>query len=770
MRKQIANQQKLKLYYSALALGLTAIIIVHLLVPVYPAFTLPAIPDLFGVAVMSGLLGMAWKLGRPIIYPKIQFFRYELILLGLIWFNVLFLIAPRAFLSLFNTPGQAWIPCNIIPGFATKLECFLQASVTQHYGIRNFFILFIGTLLGTLVFLLAKTVREAWKFLLSSVVFGNILVVIAGLLGAWLNIQQVLPKSLVNNPDGVYSMTEIFDNPGPVWTYLAPGLAISLWLTVATQKPQKINWGIFLSCLLISGILATGQRGGFLLCLVNLIIYIAYLFTIGLKKKKIFLLIISGILLAGLGNLVYKLTQNPLLISEIANSIGYTWKSKPMFFAPDRFSLWIAALNFFKESSFWGHGYASWYQLIAEYAQTNSNVGALHSAHNWFIQLLPELGIYHTIFIIFILFFVAFCLKQSCTSILHGNLLFMLIIISFIITSSLIELDYVRPIFYIHVITWSTLIGLTTSLENKSERLHQNTVFLYFTKPYYLDRRGINSRFIQICLGITGLCILISIVCIKTFSWGGSAFEANLSQPSSAVFRWLGQSASVAAFKTAENKSYSISDIQPFEKPISIKLSDFEIEVNPEESLALSLENGSKWLPKQHPLSFSKGMPDTARWISAGIYYPFLQSDLSIPWSKNMYWWEITEGKLGRWCGSDCWFLAQSCGVRDRVNFSVSAPGRDRTPANPISFDVAVYNLPQGSQFSSQTLEDLPSPLTQAQYQMQSQEAQQLSVEGKPDTALYLVHVESQSTFTPTSDDDRSLGVFIQEPDCQGSR
>ncbi|MBD2577186.1 O-antigen ligase family protein [Oscillatoria sp. FACHB-1406] len=759
--------QRVQLYYVALTIGLAAITIVYLLVPVYPAYTLPVTPDLFGVAVVSALLATAWKIGKPLTLPFVLR-RSELIVIGLIWFNLLILIAPRAFLSLFKTPGQQWIPCKIIPGFAPKLECLMQAAVNQHYGIRNFFIFFTGVILATLVFFLGRTVREAWKFLLSSIVFGATIVTGTGFLGEMLKIDQFLPKSLVNSVYGSYDykMTQIFDNPGPVWTYLAPGLAITLWLSLSMRDLYRRILAIALSCFFTLGILATGQRGGFLLCLLYLTICSIYSSIKGWKKRNFPILMIGGVILAGVGSSVYSLVRNPLLISETAGKIGYSWKSAPMFFDDMRYKLWVAAWNIFRESPLLGHGYASWFQLNSQAFKSNSSIGVFHSAHNWFVQLPVEFGLCHST-IFFSIILLIFLVALRCQDTASKKILVILLTIAFIVPSFLGNLDDIRPVFYAHIISWATLLG-----KYSDRNLEAKNAYKFIHKNEKIRIYNIFNK--KVILIVPIMAALIIIFCFLNFTWGGSAFEANLAQPSRSVFRWLGQSANIATFRTAENRAYSLSELQPFEKPIAVRFKDLQIDVNSDESISLALENGSKWLPKRHPVSFSKGMPDTARWISAGINYPFIQSNLAISWSKSLFWWEDFGGTLGRWCGKECWFLAKSCGHRDRLDFSLFAPRKDLTAATPLSIEVTTYPLPTGGTFSSQTLASLPQPLAQQQFQLQNPEERlSVGVEGKRDLAWYLVRVGTRSTLNPKtsglSEDNRDLGVVVGEAVCSNN-
>ncbi|WP_017302675.1 O-antigen ligase family protein [Spirulina subsalsa] len=767
---------KLKLFHflPALAILLGSVVGVHLLVPVYPALTLPAIPDLFGVAVFSGVLAFVFTYQRHLLVSKILFLKQEIILLGLIWLNTLVLIAPRAIISLFKTPNQAWIPCREIPGFATKIECLLQASVAQHYGIRNFFILLCGVTLGTLSFILARTVRHAWKIQLSAVVFGACIVVVTGFVGRFLGISQVLPKSLVYNPYGLSSMTQIFDNPGPVWTYIAPGLAVVLWLAFSDANLiRKFIWSAF-SCLLIVGIFATTQRGGFVLCFAYISICGLYNFLRGIKQKNIPILMFGGLVVSILGVTFWSLLKNPLLIYELTQSWGYNWKPANIFLDPARFKLVTVAWKMFQDSPLFGHGYASWYQLVSEYSQFY-DVTAYHSTHNWFVQLFVEFGVLHTLLMLGLVlttFLTVFSLqKNTYSSSKKVNLLILLSLFSFLIPSVLGNLDDIRPVFYTQTILFSTVSGISvTNLPKKQNSFSPSQPILN-----RLIKKSKFNIFPNLLWCLTGLSLVAILFCALSFTKYGSAFDADISNRTGIISRWLGQSVELAVFKTPEGKPYSISQLTPFKTPMAIDIkkdrSSFEITVNPDEQISLALENGRRWIPRKHPIAFSEGMPDTSRWISAMVYYPFLQSNLGISWSRGMYWWENLGGRLGRWCTGDCWFLVKSCGVQNRLDFSILSPRPDLTPTQPLSVNLSTYSLPVGGEFSSSMLNDLPQPLMQEQRLLKTpEERQTVEVVGTPETAWYLVHAQTGSIFNPQvqgfSTDNRDLGVLIAEPDC----
>ncbi|MEW5861559.1 MAG: hypothetical protein AB1861_29950, partial [Cyanobacteriota bacterium] len=217
-----------------LALGM--MVVVQLLVSSNPDGTLPAVPELTSMAILSGILYIAFRSGKTLGSLNESFRRSECLTLGLLWFTVLFITGLRAFLSLLHTPHQIWIPCRTIPGIAPKIECLLQASITQNYGFRTFFMLITAVMLGTLAYLIARSICQGWKLLLGAVVFGPLLVTVVGLLGIAFGIEQILPKSILYNAFGTQRFTQIFGNPGWVWPYFAPGLAVVLWATVSVSS------------------------------------------------------------------------------------------------------------------------------------------------------------------------------------------------------------------------------------------------------------------------------------------------------------------------------------------------------------------------------------------------------------------------------------------------------------------------------------------------------------------------------------------------------
>lgn len=785
-----------------IGLILAIVVAVHLLVPINPDHTLPAIPELVSVALLSSILCITFSFGRTLQMPSWSFRRSEVIALSTLWLTVLGVTGPRAILSLFHTHNQAWIPCRTVPGLATKLECLLQASITQHYGYRTFFMLLIAVTLGTLAFLIARIMHQGWKFLLGTVVFGSLLVAIVGFFCIAFGIEQALPKSLLYNAWGSQRFTQIFSNPGWVWPYFAPGLAIALWATVAASTwASRILW-TGMCMVLILGALATQQRGALLLCLVYIAVCGFYGLNRGRKKKSLPILAVGGTVLAILVSGIYSVFNNQKLLQEFAQSIGYDWRPSALSVDMPRLEMWKAAWEIFKEAPLFGHGYASWFQKVSEYGPRHNMGYVLDTAHNLFFQMLAELGLLHALLVASILVLIGLTAFRSSRLLSESRLLLLLAISSFFVPTLVQEIDYIRPTFYIHAIFWGTLAGLPFFGDCYPQQFPSSKWYRWLQSNFYsitnkcitfpsspaptapfptsdIPQRNLlpdSTRFLCSFFGLlTGISLLGILFCSLNFSFGGYPFEARLSEPNIKILRWLGPSVTLASFATAERKAYSVYEVNPFQRPMSVhagkRESRFGVTVDGADALGLALENGGRYWPRRHNLSFSTAYPDNARWISAQVFYPPVQSNLGIGWSRNMYPWEILGNRPSRWCGPDCIFLAKSCGRQDSLDFVVSTPRPDYSRAQPLSVQVSVYGLANKSEFSSEVLQNLPVPLAEFHEQFQQADKEKpIRVKGTPETSWYLVRVQAASVFNPKSQgisqDDRNLTVVISEANC----
>jgi O-antigen ligase len=760
-----------------LALGI--VVVSQLLVASNPDGALPAIPELISVAIFSGILYVAFGLETKLQSSDWSFRWSECVALGLLWLTVWFVTGPRAFLSLFYTPKQVWIPCSILPGLAPKLECLLQASITQNYGYRTFFMLVTALLLGTLAFLIARSIRQGWMLLLGAVVFGPVLVTGVGLFCIAFGIEQALPKILLHNLFGNQRFTQIFGNPGWVWPYFAPGLGIALWATVAvSSRAGRIFWtGI--SVVLLLGVLATQQRGALLLCILYLAIYAIYGLNRGFKKRSITILALGGTAIAVLGSGLYSVLNHQKLLQESARSIGYDWQSNPLLLDAPRLEIWKAAWTIFKEAPLFGHGYASWFQLISDYGQRHNMKHIFDTAHNLFLQMLVELGLLHTFLVVSMLVLIALIAFQNSRFLPERTLLFLLAMGSFFVPTMVQEIDYIRPTFYIHATFWGTLAGLpfyNDILPPPSRFWQRDRILrhdLFSGKAQFIASLGFAL--------LTGTSVLGILFCSLYFSFGGQPFTAYLTQPNPKIMRWLSPSVTLASFATAERKAYSIYESIPLQKPMSAhfgnQVGGFRLTVDSIDELALALENGGRYWPRRHHLSFTPAYPDNARWISVAAFYPPQQSNLGITWSRNMYPWENPGGRAGRWCGADCVFVAKSCGRRDRIDFAVQAPRPDYSEVQPLPFNISIYSFTKGGEFSTDIWQNqyLPAPIAKMREQLKKPgEEKQFHFKGTSQTAWYVVHLQTESVFNPKarglSQDDRNLALFVSEVDCQAIR
>ncbi|MBD1905963.1 O-antigen ligase family protein [Funiculus sociatus GB2-A5] len=758
---------------SVISFCLGIIIIFHLLVPVNPDGTLPAIPELAGIALLSGILCFTFSWGRNLQVSGWSFRPSEVGVFSFLWLTVLFLTGTRAFISLFKTPGQLWTPCLIIPNINTRIECFFQATTYQNYGVRTFFMLLTAVMMGTLACLIVRSFLHGWKLLLGLVVFGPLLVTLTGFFCLLVGIEQVLPKSLLYNAWGSHRLTQIFGNPGWAWPYFAPGIAIVLWATVtASTRRSRILWA-GISFILILGALATQQAGALLLCLIYITVCGFYYLSFGLKKSSIVNQVKRASLPLFIASILLAIFSNQKLLQQIAKLVGYEWDTEALSPETTRLEIWKAAWNIFKEAPLFGHGYASWLQIISEYGLRNNRPNVVFdTAHNLFFQILVEFGLLHTVIIFSFLGLIAFTAFQNSRFLPGGRLLFLLAVSSFFVPTLVQEINYIRPSYYIHAIFWGALVGLPFHADHSSK---PNSV-----EPQYQllpsKTRSLGARFIPAIAFalLSGVSLLGILFCYLTFSFGGYQFEAALTAPNTKIMRWLGPNTALATFATAEKKSYSVYDVNPRQKPMTVNLGkakDFSITVEGTDRLELALENGGQNLPRKHNLSFFPVAGDGTRWIGVQVAYPPVQSNLGIAWSRNMYGWETFGNAKGRWCGQNCVFLVKTCSRSDRLDFSILAPRPVDGKIPPSTLHISVYGFSEETQFSQKLFSHLPIPLLDLREQFDKIGTSKLiHVQGTPKTSWYLVWVESDSVFNPKSlgisPDDRNLTAIVQEASC----
>ncbi|MEW6497559.1 MAG: O-antigen ligase family protein, partial [Cyanobacteriota bacterium] len=483
----------------------------------------------------------------------------------------------------------------------------------------------------------------------------------------------------------------------------------------------------------------------------------------------------GGTVLALIGSGIYSTLNNQKLLQESAQSMGYAWKSSPLSFDVARLEIWKAAWEIFQQAPVFGHGYASWFQLISDYGQRHNMLYVFDTAHNLFLQMLVELGLVHTLLVLSILVLIALAVYQNSRSLPGRSLLFLLAVSSFLVPVLVQEINYIRSTFYIHAIFWGTLAGLPFYEDSPLplDRPKQQEQECVRRHNLFLGSKRFPPSVVFAVL--TGTCVLGNLFCALNFNWGGQSFTAYLAQPNLKIMRWLSPSVALTSFATAEGKAYSVYESVPLQKPMSVHWRDssgFRLTVDGPDELSLVLENGGRYWPKRHYLSFAPAYPDNTRWISVSAFYPPQQSNLGISWSRNMYPWETSAGRAGRWCGQDCAFLVKSCGRRD-LDFAVQAPRPDYSEAKPLSFDISVYSLVKGREFSTwiwQT-QELPKPMIQGREQLKKLgEEKRFHLNGTPETGWYVVRLQAESVFNPKSQglslDDRNLALFVSEVDC----
>ncbi|MBF0441544.1 MAG: O-antigen ligase family protein, partial [Oligoflexales bacterium] len=362
-----------------------------LLVPTNPDYNFPLLPELVSLVVLSLCAFLTIRNRKDL---RINLYSLEAMVLSGLVINIFFIILPRLLMHLKNSPNQKWIPCLSAGKSFYTLECFLQSATNGHYGIRTFYMLVAASFIGCMAFFLGRTDRVYWK-IFSRVILGlGFFVSSVSLFCKAFNIAHILPDTIMYNSYGPGRMTILFSNPGWVWPYLTPSLILSVWGVLYTRSLSRIIHFVIYSTIMTACVF-TLQRGAIL---VVTVVSLLGIIDLVLRKSRFSRMGIAVSVVLVLSVFMPVITSPDYLNYLI---LKYTSLNRHIFMtSTERVSLWLAAWNLFKQHPFLGNGYASWFSIITSYTLLHPEVYAVDTAHNLFIQLFVELGIFHSLLII----------------------------------------------------------------------------------------------------------------------------------------------------------------------------------------------------------------------------------------------------------------------------------------------------------------------------------------------------------------------------------
>lgn len=587
-------------------LSLFAVFAAPLLVPGNPDFLLPLLPECLTLAALCCFGFVESKDARA---NSLRISSLEKILIFCIICLVMFYIFPRMLLSLMHTPHQVWNPCeNIAPSLFVRLECYLHGAIIQFPGPRQFYMIVTAVLLGLVAFAMARISPEVSKKLLYSFAICAVLYCLIVQMGIYAGKDTLLPNFLGKSEFGRSRFALIIPNPGWVWPYLAPGLAVLIWLTLTSRK--KLTQALSALGLLIVayGIFQTGQRGGLLLLAILFGSGALFVFNekIDIRARPIRFGLLTASFLA-LATLF-----GPWVIEFLMQKIG-----RAEFIDHNRLSIWSLALpHVLKHHIFLGFGYASWFQEFRSIA-IEKGAPLFDTAHNLYVQMIFEHGLIGTILICSCLLGVLLLTIRNLRASSSGKMLAIFASLIFLVATVVQELDYIRPIYYIHALFWGVLLGFREVQEERiatatsSKNQFESTIAVYS-----LHR----LMFVFATLGVSILAVAVLVVFY--FPFGVFPFEGDLSRKTATVERWLGPNARLTSFGMSNSWNFNIVSIQKTDLVLSEGARSCSFALSSGEVKQIKLSNLSKWYPQAIFLTFAAATPDSSRLITARISYP----------------------------------------------------------------------------------------------------------------------------------------------------
>lgn len=560
----------------------------------------------------------------------------------------------RAVHSIEHTPGQKWIPCFAPDGWFLRSQCFLQAAVHQHYGIRTFALLVCAALAGLLVFVIVRTADDGERrFFLRGLFAGPMIVLIVGWISLLTGMRHWLPDEFPGNVWGRARFTQLILNPSWFWPYILPGLAFALGPVVGSSGRIQVRH-LILPAFIGLAILFTQQRGGW--AALALIVIAAFLIR-NLRGGKLRFRRITALALgvAALTALAIGLLMRfwPLVVQS-ALRFGIHLRPEMMSMEGGRTVIWTKALGAIGSSPLTGRGYASWFAVMSDSAKSAEAPFVLDTAHNFFLQAVVEHGIPAAILIVL---FLAAVVRAAWQSTKDRPVFRSTTILLFIGTLSAMlvqEIDYIRPTICLYAAVWAALAGLPP----KSAALPLPA------GSGFPGRRGTAVLF----AGSAVFCGLGALLLILSLPRNLYPFEGKLDIPGN-LRRWAGPSAVLTSMN--QESAYENFKVE-FTIPGTLTVHGTTTDPGAGQIPWVPARSG-RW-PARTSVSFSRRFFSEGRTLSAWILFPPVRSNLGAYMTENFEW---VSGNLECRRGN-CGAVVETCGDESRVRIRISPVKKSR--------------------------------------------------------------------------------------------
>lgn len=611
-----------------------------LAVPTNPEHSLPLAPEALA-AFSICILGL--------VVPK----REETKKIGPYWIpslllvNHLLILTPRALYSLYSNQKG----CMTVGSLFMKIECYLQSGGLLNWSLRSYLYTSTALFIFLGAYYITSSSHQVRKIFLLVPLYAYGLVLGAELYSGATNTESALPLFLGQiEYSGIRKFGSWFTNYGWLWPYLAPAVALSGWLSFGHHSRSRRVVGFLLSISLLFTALINGQRGFYLILVMSVVLGIAYRYQTVWKSKTLkprtYKLANLRISLSALLLCIFVVYSQQIL--QFLERFGLHLRKSPLTLSYERLTIWKEALALILEKPFLGYGYASWYPTVFQAKVQNRFTLVYDTAHNWFVQTILELGIFHFLFLSFIFANIAFRAFLNLKDIRSGRLLFAIFFTVTIATAMVQEVDYIRPTYYLFAFYWGALSS--TPVGNIwSKNLWRN---------------------------IGALCIILFLIAVALLSRGGFAFEGN-DIAGGRVERWTRQNFSMVVSQRKGPTYYTIFPVASPAQPNHLKIIgpgtkiDLPVVNQDQAWTLLPLKNPAIGLRRYSVRVARKSNLDT-RDFGLHMAFPAWQSTLALAPLKGI---TLDMGNSNRWniyCEKECEFLVQSCQSQKKVDFVIA--------------------------------------------------------------------------------------------------
>lgn len=568
--------------------------------------------------------------------------------------------------------------CSVQPGLTQQLECLFQAGIDQNASLR----MALYLLTAVSIFVTAyRSSKQTTHGIIPASMFtaGLLFVALTVLLHHY---QITIPGYVIGQVYASSRLAILVENPTWIWPLLTPVSIGLIYLRLKTSSvPKKIGFSVLGACLCIF-LIKTQQRGAILAAL-----WILFWLTVPVgicfaKKVKatILVLVSFGV------SLLFALSFPKLTTQAIAHLLSYTTLSDRLLnegLTTSRTDMWSFALKLLEGNWAFGFGHGSWYSEFSKRA-IPAGIEAYDTAHNFFVQTLFELGIFHLALVLvsgFIVIFAAMLRSWRTDRMIFWTLLHALGLWLLILTVQ--EVDFIRSVFYFNSLCagWLFSRSFHSSVgENQDNQIKLNCCwFKWGTRTCALVTFG------------------FGIFLASKFSLGGYQFEAHFGSQYQQKVRWLRPKGTLGFFLNRDSlvpayALYRVLATNSTEIEFKQRGSNWQQRNLSKDPAVESYVPVKDQLWYEPPILFK--IPSYSevysRYLSVLLQWPPLITSIPLTQATGLLEWEKSpfDGLQIRWCGETCRIQVLGCSQsQDRI-LSLMAARPDINDSLPLLIQV----------------------------------------------------------------------------------